>query len=113
MFGVDAQGCFHGLQDVEHRIVQGLEQRIHVIEFFARHAPAQLGENAAGGLGTHVGGDQPGLEVVEDLGIDLAPGQQFREIGGEPRRTLVQLGAQALEKSAHTGLVGFVRHCRV
>ncbi len=93
--------------------MQRLEQRIDVVEFLARHPPAQVIENAARGLGAHVGGDQPGFEVVEDLGIDLAPRQQFLDVGGEPGGALVQFGAQALEKPAHAGLVGFVRHGQV
>ncbi len=109
---VDGERLFHGLQDLEHGIVQGLEQRVHVVQFLARHALAQLLENSARGLGAHIGGDQAGLEFVEDVRIDLAAGQQFGEVGGEPGGTHVQLGAQALEKTAHFRDIGFVRHGR-
>ncbi len=81
---VDGERHFHGLQDVEHGLVQGLEQRIHVVQFLARHALAQLLENSARGLGAHVGGDQAGLQLIQDFRIDLASGQQFGEVGGEP-----------------------------
>ena len=84
--------------------MQGLEQRIHVVQFLARHALAQLLENSACGLGAHVGGDQAGLELIQDFRIDLASGQQFGEVGGEPGGPYVQLGAQALEKSRTPGV---------
>ncbi len=80
--------------------MQGLEQRVHIGELFARHALAQVVQNSARGLGTHVGGDQARLEIVQNLCIDLAAGQKLAEVGGEPGGTLVQLGAQALEEAA-------------
>ena len=59
--------------------------------------------------GVHVvGGDQARLKVIQNPGVDLAAGHEFGEIGGEPGRTLVQLGAQALEKPADLGGIGFV-----
>ena len=111
--GSMASGLFHGLQDLRHGVLQGLEQRVDIVEFLARHAPAQLLENSRGGLDAHIGRDQPRLELIQDLGIDLAPGQQFGDVGGEPRGTLIQFGAQALEKPAHLGRIGFIRHGQV
>jgi hypothetical protein len=111
--GIDGQRPFHGLQDLEHGVVQGLTQRIHVLELVARHAFAQLLENLAGCLRAHVGRDQARFELIEDFRVDLAAGQKFAEIGGEPGRTLVELGAQALEKPADFRGIGFVRHGRV
>ena len=101
-----------GRQDVHHGLAQRGEQGIHIVELLARDPPAQLIENAPGRLHADIGGDEPRLEVVEDLGIDLAAREQFLDVGGEPRRPHVQLGAQSLEEAAHAGLVGFVRHNR-
>jgi hypothetical protein len=45
---------------------------VHVVEFLARDALAQILEDARGRLHAHVGGDEARLEVVQYLGIDLA-----------------------------------------
>jgi hypothetical protein len=71
---IDDQRLLDRLQDLEHGVVQRLEQRVDVAEFLARDAAAQVIENACRRLHAHIGGDQPGLELIQDLGIDLAPG---------------------------------------
>jgi len=50
------------------------------------------------------------VRVPPDLRIDLTARQQFLDVGGEPGGAGIQFGAQALEKAADSGLVGFVRH---
>ena len=47
MLGSIASGLLDGLQDLEHGVVQRLEQRIHVVEFLARDALAQIVEYSA------------------------------------------------------------------
>ena len=83
-----ASGFSTGFKISSMASLQGLEQRIHVVQLLARDALAQLLENPARGLGAHIGGDQARLEIIEDFRIDLAPRQQFGEIGGEPGRAL-------------------------
>jgi len=86
-------------------------QRLDVAEFLPRDAAAEILEDAGGRLHADIGGDEAGLQIVQYLGIDLAAdGQQVLDVGGEPRRTHVQFGAQSLEKAAYAGLFGFVRH---
>ena len=108
--GVDHERAFDGLQDLDHRLAQGFEQCIDVVELLARDPPPQSFENARARLHAHIGADQPGLEVVQNFRIDLAARQQFLDVGGEPRGPHVQLGAQPLEEAADAGFVGFVRH---
>ena len=103
--GIDDERPLHRRENLHHGGVQGPEQGIHVVEFLARHAPPQLVEDAGGGGHADVGGDQAGLEVVENLGVDLAAGQQFADVGGEPRGTGVELGSQALEKTTDARFV--------
>jgi hypothetical protein len=109
---VDQQRSFDRRQDLDHRLAQGAEQRVHIVELLARHAAAQFIEDARRRFHPDIRRDQARFQVVEDLRIDLAAGQQFLDVRGEPCRTHVQLGAQALEEAADAGLVGFIRHRR-
>src|ERR1700683_3378743 len=107
---IDHERPFHRLQNIDHGLAQGLEQRIDVVEFLAGNPAAQAVENAGRGLHAHIGGDEPRFQIIENLSIDLSARQQFRDVGGEPRGPHVQLGAQALEEAAGAWFIRFVRH---
>src|SRR6202034_3423516 len=107
---IDHERLFYGRQDLRHRLVKRLEQSIDIVKLLACHALAQLLENSRGGLDADIGGDQPRFQLVQNLGVDFASRQQVRNIGGQPRGSLIQLGAQALEKSAHAWTFSFIRH---
>ena len=74
---IDHERPLDRAQDRDHRLAQRREQRIDVAEFLARDAPVQIAEDARGGLDADVGADQARLEIVEDLGIDLAARQDL------------------------------------
>ena len=101
---------FDGFQNLDHRLAQGFEQCVDVVEFLARDPALQVVENARRRLHAHIGGNETGFELVEDFGVDLAAGQQILDVSRQPRRPHVQLRAQSLEEAADAGLVGFVRH---
>ena len=111
MSGSTTSGRSTGFKMSSMAVAQRAEQGLDVAELLARDAAAQILQDACGRLHAHIGGDEARLEIVQDLGIDLASdGQQILDVGGEPRRAHVQLGAQSLEKAADAGLFGFVRH---
>ena len=110
MWGSIDERLFDGLQNLDHRLAQGFEQGVDVVEFLARDPAPQVVENARRRLHPHIGGDETRLEVVQDFGVDLAARQQLLDVGRQPRRPHVQLRAQALEEAADAGFVGFVRH---
>ena len=44
--GIDDERLFDGLQNLDHRLAQGFEQGVDVVEFLARDPAAQAVENA-------------------------------------------------------------------
>ncbi len=72
----------------------------------------RLLEDGLRGLDAHIGADQPRLQVVQQLGIDLAAAKQAGEIAGQAGGAAGQAFAQSAEESGGFGVVsGMGAHC--
>ena len=60
-------------------------------------------EDPLGRRHADVGGEQARLELVEDLGVDLAAGQQLGEVAGQERAAAAEARPQPPEEAAHAG----------
>ena len=92
-------GRAQGARICDDARAQRADERLGIGELLARHAAAQLLEDAPARLHADVGADQPRLELIEDGRIDLAAPQQVREVDGEPGIAAVQAVAQAAQES--------------
>jgi hypothetical protein len=96
---IDHQRLFDRFQDGEHGIVQGLEQRIDVVEFLARHALAQSSR-------MRPVASTPTSAVIRRVSRSSRICASILRPGSSSLMSVVsqagpvQLGAQALEKAA-------------
>ena len=82
-----SSGFCDGQQDGGDGIRQRRDERVDVVELLARDLLAQLVEDVLRGLDADVGGEQARLELVENLGVDLAaraPGWRGRRRATSP-----------------------------
>ena len=98
--GVDHQRLLDFRQHLAHVLLEQAIERLGILELLAVRVLHQALNDAAGGIHTKIGGQQLGLQLLEQLVIDLLATEQAEEAGADiflgTHQAALEAGKEAL-----------------